>query len=192
MKTILASHNSFTFLKPKKWYMTPFNFISKCQSKTIEEQYNLGTRYFDLRVSFNKFGNVELRHGLMIYKGGMNEISKALTFLNERPFTVYVRVIHETNKYKDTNTSRELFTMLCIHLENTYKKIKFLDGRTKYNWEEVYSFNNSNPELNADFSSVKGSKLNDLWPWLYAKTHNKKAIENNSSKYLMLDFVNIQ
>jgi len=46
--------------------------------------------------------------------------------------------------------------------------------------------------MDEDFSSVKGSKFNDLWPWLYAKRHNRKAIKKCKNNWLMIDFVDIQ
>jgi hypothetical protein len=27
----IASHNSFTYLRPRRWYMRPFAFMARCQ-----------------------------------------------------------------------------------------------------------------------------------------------------------------
>lgn len=190
-KPILASHNSFTYLKPKRWYMRPFNFISKCQSKTIQEQYSkYHVRIFDLRVAFDKHGDPFIRHGLMNY--GYNNITEVLDWLNSRRGNVYVRVIFEISKKKNSIENEVKFMQYCEYLENRYPNIKFTTGVRKYDWRQIYKFTNELPAMDADFSSVKGSKFNDLWPWLYAKKHNKEAMKNCKSKYLMLDFIEIQ
>ena len=49
----LASHNTLSYLSPRKFYLKPFKFIARCQSKTIEEQYsNYDIRFFDF-ISIN-------------------------------------------------------------------------------------------------------------------------------------------
>lgn len=190
-KLILASHNSFTYLKPKRWYMKPFNFMSKCQSKGIREQYNdYNVRLFDLRVAFDKHLNPYIRHGIMNY--GYKDVEASLSFLNSRNDTIYVRVILENNSREYNDKQSTSFYNYCKYLQDKYPNIKFLDGVRKFDWVRLYDFGNNYPSMDADFSSVKGSKIDDLWPWLYAKKHNKKAIENCKSKYLMIDFVEIQ
>nr|DAH01868.1 MAG TPA: hypothetical protein [Crassvirales sp.] len=32
----LGTHNSMSYLKPKRWWMRPFHFIAKCQSRHID------------------------------------------------------------------------------------------------------------------------------------------------------------
>ena len=46
----LASHNSLSYIKPKKWWEKLINFTSKCQSYDIETQYEYGVRLFDIRI----------------------------------------------------------------------------------------------------------------------------------------------
>jgi len=47
---ILGSHNSWSYLPPKKWYMKPFRFTAQCQDWDIKTQYEHGVRCFDLRL----------------------------------------------------------------------------------------------------------------------------------------------
>ena len=65
----LGSHNSLTYLKPKKWYMCFFRFVAQCQSKSYEEQFESGIRMFDVRLRPSKNINDEpiIAHGLMEY-----------------------------------------------------------------------------------------------------------------------------
>lgn len=182
-----ASHNSFTYL-PVKWYMKPFNFMSRCQSKTIKEQYEeYGVRIFDLRVAFDKNGEAHVKHGFMDY--GVVDYN-TLEWLNSQEEPVYVRLLLE--KHNCSKRQEIMFTLYCSHMENTYPNIRFTEGRRKYDWAQLYAFKHTVPSMDADFSSVKGGKLNDLWPWYYAKKHNSNAIAVCERPYLMLDFVEIR
>ena len=71
---LIGSHNSWSYKKALKWYMRPFQFIARCQEVDVEKQFiEYGIRVFDLRVSFNKKGNVIICHGLMKYDADVFE-----------------------------------------------------------------------------------------------------------------------
>lgn len=200
-KLKLASHNSFTYLKPRKWYMRPFGFIAKCQSKSIKEQYGLNARLFDVRIAYDSKHRSFLKHGLISYNQ-LEDMMNDLYWLDSRSSKkdpVYIRLILERNKpifnTSKTATKRVIeetfFIGTCLYLKKLLPNIKFIGGVRKYDWVCLHSFGNKTPDMEADFSSVKGSKLNDLWPWLYAKLHNKKAKKSCKKKWLMLDFIEI-
>lgn len=92
---MLGSHNSFTYLTPVKWWMRLLTPWTKCQSKTIVEQYEAGVRYFDIRVSFDKRGNIRLVHNKVQYPPA--QLFEGLRMLNNKP-GVYVRVILDVRK----------------------------------------------------------------------------------------------
>lgn len=189
-KLKLGSHNSMTYLKPKKWWMYPFRFIAKCQSKSIEEQYEkYGIRVFDLRVSYDENSCIEFRHGLMSFRGDVRQV---LEYLNSRKTKVYVRLLLEVGEYADLERQEWLFTLDCETFEKNYPNIKFFCGRRKFDWKEVYKFRFKEPNIIQKVSSMQGNKLDDLWPWLYAKLHNKKSLEEVKEGWLFLDFIEIQ
>lgn len=181
---ILGSHNSMTYLPVKKWYLSPFKFIAKCQSKTIEEQYNSGVRLFDLRISYTKSMFPEFRHGLIAFKGNVYDTIK---WLSERPEPVTVRLTLETSK-EDT-VQEFLFIKDCSDFVSKYPSITFINGRRKFDWKQLYKFE-KDPELVQMVSSMTGSKYDDWWPWLYAKLHNIENLEKYKDvDYLMIDFI---
>ena len=49
---MIGSHNTFSYLPAKHWWVTILKPWYKCQNKTIYEQYNSGVRYFDVRVRY--------------------------------------------------------------------------------------------------------------------------------------------
>ena len=179
---ILGSHNSWTYLPLKKWYLKPFRFISKCQDLSIIEQYNLGVRCFDLRIRFNKNLELEVCHG--IFKYSINEeLLKC---------DLDVRIIHEArNKKQYTSYSVIEFKRYCFKLLKTYNNIKFWCGRNLYNWTVDFEFYN-NPSCEEKYSSVCSPKLIDDWyPRLFAYFNNKKIIKAGTDKeILLIDFVN--
>lgn len=192
----LASHNTLSYLKPKQWWFKPFKFMARCQSKTIEEQFNdYGIRFFDFRVSFDKNNNVIFKHGFFIYDTDRT-IDEYLSWLESQNKAVTVRILLE--EFKD-NGHEELFKSLCERVENTYKKIKFCGGTYKRGSNKIYKFkyykNIKYAELHSSVTDTY-SFFDEFFPWIYAKTKNKSNIEkmknNKEYNYLMIDFVNIQ
>lgn len=180
----LASHNSMTYLPIKKWWLKPFRFIAQCQNKTIEEQYQAGVRMFDIRIAFNKqTPNPEFKHGLMSYKGN---VLNTLNEINSFQEPIYVRLILETHK-KDSY-SEDMFITYCNLFEKQYTNIKFFCGVRKYDWKELYHFNTILPSIKEIYASYQLPKIDDLWPWLYAKLHNRK-IKDIEEDFLMIDYV---
>lgn len=190
---ILGSHNSMSYLKPKKWYLYPFRFIAKCQNKTIQEQYEeYKVRVFDIRIAYNKNGIPEFRHGTMSFKGVTLE--EILEYLNKKRTKPYVRLILELNKCnKDTTRQTFLFKQDCQRFQDTYTNIRFFGAFRKFDWEQIFEFKLKDLDINQKVSSMQGNKIDDLWPWLYAKLNNKKSIkEGTKHKCLMLDFIDIR
>ena len=185
---ILASHNSLTYLKPKYWIMNLFKWFYRCQTKTIEEQYLAGVRYFDFRICFNKFGIPKFRHGLTEFKTDGKELFNILEYLNQYK-DIVIRVVLE--KVKDS-TDYDLFRMLCQEIQEKYVNIKFCCGEYKKTKEVIYDFKTTiEIPIYEKYSSVIGSKLNDIYPYGFAKKHNQDYINQYKEQncYLMLDFI---
>ena len=180
---MIGTHNSMTYLKPKKWYMYPFNFIAKCQSVDIKKQYELGARIFDIRISYDKDDNPEFRHGKIAYKG---DVHKVLEYLNTIP-NIKVRLILEIDK---SDFGKEiLFISNYYRFKEKYANISFYEGRRKYDWKQIIDL--PTLDLIQAVGSMQGSKLNAVWPWLYAKRNNIKNLKKYYNKpYLLIDFIN--
>ena len=66
----------------------------------------------------------------------------------------------------------------------------FFGGNRKYDWKVVHDFGIQEPTLDDKYSSTTGSKIDDLWPWLYARLNNKSNIQNGTNKdVLFIDFI---
>lgn len=178
----LGSHNTMTYAKPKKWWMYPFRFFAKCQSKNILDQYLSGARWFDLRISFDKKCDPEFRHGMMTYKEDVYQVLDFFNYLNDP--TMIVRILLE----KD----HPFFADFCSYIEQAYPNVRFSGGQRKSDWKKVYNFKNEpSYTIEENYSSMPSNpKWYGVWPWLYAKLRNKK-IKETDKDFLLLDFVHL-
>lgn len=192
----IGSHNSMSYLKARKWYMEPFRFAARCQAVSIQTQYEkYGIRLFDIRIKFNKNGEVMFAHGAMEYECDMDSIFK---YLNEVPEPVDCRILLENKPDQFEN----LFILWCQNTKKKYPNIRYFGGRNKYTWKEVYHYKYQGPTFLDKYSSynveetgkpITGTYLDDWFPFLYAWKHNRENIEIGTDRdYLMIDFVNIQ
>lgn len=186
----IGTHDSMTYLEPKKWWMKPFHFMARCQKVDIKEQYKLGARMFDLRIHYDKDGILEFRHGFMSFKG---DVEKVLEYLNSRRTKSYIRLILEVNKSNNLIKQELLFKHDCRKWEEKYKKLVFFCGRRKFDWKQVYEFKTKEPVINQLVSSMTWKIWDDWFPWIYAKLMNKKNLAKYDSKdWLLIDFIDIR
>ena len=184
---MIGSHNSLTYLPVRQWYLKPFKWMAKCQSKPILDQYSkYGIRLFDFRVRFDT-GNPIIAHGPFEFESKTNcdvlEFLFWLDYVTELSGDpVYVRLILESNKkMKDQDKQELCFQEFCEYCIHKYPHLTFFGGK-KESWT---------------------AKIDDFWPWLYAKLYNKKNYAkyylsagsytlNDGFGVLFLDFVNIK
>lgn len=186
------THNSWSFLRPRTFLGRIFNFMAKCQSKNIQEQYeNYNVRMFDLRVRLEN-GHPIICHGLFEYQ--YDQLENDLDYLNNKK-DVYVRIFLEVRTPRqDTDKQRIWFLNYCKSLEQIYENIKFCGGGPTYSGSiNYYKFKYNCPTSEGCHASwATYNKLDDLWPWLYAKLHNKESREKGTDyEFLSLDFVEI-
>lgn len=193
---VLGSHNSWSYLPPRRWWMKPIGFMAKCQRVDIRTQYEkYGVRCFDLRVRFNKYGLGIVAHGIVEYCFTASKIYEDLAWLDAQG-DCYVRVVHEVRSAKQyKNRQRNLFRHFCERLEDEYKNIRFWCGRELFCWGYDYHFPGyDEPTCEERYASVCPPKLiDDWWPWLFARLHNRDILAAGTKKdILLIDFVDIK
>lgn len=191
---IIGSHNSWSFLRPRKWWMRLIAFTARCQRYDIRTQYETyGVRCFDLRLRFTDQGNIIIAHGLVEYENHQQRLLfDELPFLDKKG-DVFVRVILETRSKKQyTPLQVSCFRQYCQKFVEIYPNIHFWCGRNLFNWEVDYAFKEE-PTCEEKYSSVCPPKvIDDWWPWLYAWIHNPKNIsQGTKSDILLIDYVDI-
>jgi len=172
--------------------MRPLAFMARCQSVDIKRQYELGVRCFDLRVRF-EYGQFLVAHGIIEYDIDREALRKDLEWIDARKDCM-VRVLHEvrTKKQYET-TSKIFFESFCYVIQSDYRNIRFWNGRNLYNEEKDYDFG-WEPSNDGKYASVCPPWLvDDWWPWLYARLHNRRNLEKGTDKeVLLIDFVDIK
>ena len=84
MTMILGSHNTWSYLKPRKWWQKLLRFTAQCQREDLTMQYvRHDVRCFDLRLRFDDNGNAQIVHGLIEYDYTPAEIEHDLYNLND-------------------------------------------------------------------------------------------------------------
>lgn len=73
-----GSHNTLTAYPVRRWYMHILQPFARCQRKNVEEQIACGARAFDLRVRFDRVGNLEPCHGLVTFEADVPAIVAGL------------------------------------------------------------------------------------------------------------------
>lgn len=193
MKTYkLGSHNTMSYLSPKQWWMKPFHFVAKCQNKDIVHQYeDCGVRVFDIRIKWDDKNNKwNYAHGSMIFDSGVLGINEILSYLNGVEEQVYIRLILEYSKApKNINAIVDKFIEDVKEWRSVYNNITFFEFRRKYDWKQLIK-SDYNPSVYQAVSSMTGSIIDDWYPYLYAKTHNKDILQQGTDKdILLMDFV---
>lgn len=190
---ILGSHNSWSFLPPKKWWQKALAFTARCQKKDIQEQYALGVRCFDLRLRLIN-GEWHIVHNSFDY-GLLEGIMYDLSWLH-RQGDVVIRILHDVRKERDyTKEAVEKFKSFCAELIlDIYPDIKWWCGRNLYNWEEDFVFDYK-PVCHEFYSSVCSPRIIDDWfPFIYASRNNAwiRSGEYGDDEILLIDFVDIK
>lgn len=188
-ETINGSHNSMSYLPPRRWWhmlMLPF---ARCQSKTIDEQLAAGARCFDMRISFDHDGIASFLHGWCRF-GGDETITGVLERLQRHGEPIYVRLILEepltlwnTVKkalglkatQKPDAANEYYFPRRCALYQKTYRGITFLGGRRKYDWSQLYDFGTDGIPMHQHVSSMDLAApwWQRLLPWLYARKYSE-------------------
>lgn len=182
---ILGSHNSMSYLPLKNWWVAPFNFMARCQKVDYRKQYEqFGVRLFDLRIGFFNGDCPMFCHGLANFKGDVNEV---LRYLNEQGDCT-IRIILEKG-------DQDIFKRWVAHWRATFRDINWTTGVAKKGWQDLCGMKSIEKYIRHLYSSMQGTKLDDLCPWLWAKRNNEKIFANldkNEPVYVMVDFVNIR
>ena len=174
----IATHNSCTGEKGKGLLSLLVSPFSKCQSKTLAEQYDAGVRYFDVRYKYStKRGCYVCAHGLWESERSLREVLQELNdFLG-----CYVMLTCESGAPLTYASIRNL--------------IKVLPGI------QFTSFNRKLPRWRMDFCHTKVAHANaytvldwSSWctllpiPWLWKKLRNDHPKFNNTM-FTMVDFI---
>ena len=215
---MLGSHDTFTYLKAEDWFTRLLKPFWKCQSMTLQEQYDYGVRFFDIRINrnykpglFNKIFHKKdnspywsLGHGIAEIEENkefqFNTVEDICKYFNTKFPDSYYRIIFE----RGNNNDKEIFKQQIIGLENKYFGLCWYG--IKKPWITLYynpPFSNFdeltcklfNWDIEKSFwFNIKKFKINYIIK-PYAKSHNPKItkeILENKNKVIFIDYIGIE
>ena len=192
---IIGSHNSWSYLRPRRWWMRLIGFTARCQRVDVYDQFDkYDVRCFDLRIRFDGLGNVLLCHGIVEYECTYYDLVGMLEWLNDRRSGVVIRLLLDLRgvRKSEWDEQRRLFTSFYNGVLRCFKNLQFILGRELPTWHKLIL-----PLMDGDvderYSSVRSPKWIDDWfPWLYARLNNHKNLqEGTESDIMLIDFVDI-
>lgn len=205
---MIATHDSYTYQKPKNIFMNLIKIFWKCQKVDIDKQYELGTRIFDVRVASykDKKDNNKIKwqtaHGMAKFRIKFDTIESICElFYNKYPGSV-LRIYLEDSKV--VPEIREEYKRQCDEAFTKYKDMLW-DMGTHHPW--VSSHYNKHYDIkeyychlfnwNTDRDIKYNLKNFDWTSWslpYYAKKHNpvitKEMIEDPKTMYI-LDYIGV-
>lgn len=184
----LASHNSWSFGRPQRWWMRIFQPFSKCQDLDIREQFHAGVRMFDLRLK--KYRNaMYTSHGMVVYGSPSQDIVVLNNLAQTWGEHVYVRVLLESRFPSPEEV--HMFRDYCEWLERRFAWITFFGGHGAHGdiwYLNFYRFSGKVPTPFENHCSI-ASGFHPI-PYLYARKHNRKHNpEESPNVFLMQDFI---
>lgn len=189
---MIGSHDSFTYKSPENPIFKLFSIFWKTQSLTLEQQYNKGVRYFDIRIRYTENKTLQPCHGIVdLGIGQYSSLYNLITTLHGKFPKAKFRVILERGNesifIKESEEIKNLFYIDQIAIKKNWKVIKesklaFID----YTWcpfRSDYSLkeNIKNWWKTTRFSTIKK----------WAKKHNPQITPEliDSEIIYFIDFV---
>ena len=177
----IATHNSVTGENGKdflSWLVAPF---SRCQAKSIAEQYAAGCRYFDLRMK-KKRGKWVMAHGLWTASSSSEEVFSYLN--NGVDEEVYASITYEGKgtSYDLQELQGKISGLGEGRLKVVELNIKKPQWKCYKQYEEV--------PCRADYTILDGSDWRTYipLPWLWNKLYHKRH-DFNDTIFTMVDFL---
>ena len=174
----IATHNSVTGERGRGFLSLLVAPFSKCQSKTLAEQFEVGCRYFDIRYKWSdKRKEYVCAHGLWESQKTLNDVLKEINSFGD----CYVMMTCESGDPLSDDG-------INFHIEN-YPKIHFTSFNVKHpEWKVVRSINPV-PSV-SKFKILDWSTWHTLLPipWLWKKVYFDKP-EFNEEVFTMVDFL---
>ena len=201
---VIGSHNAWSHLSTKKWWMNIINFIAKCQRVDIQTQYNkYDVRCFDVRIRFDSDRNPIVSHGIIEYNYSSQDFLKDLAWLNSKK-DVIIRIMLDIRGIQYSIKSREyknrqivyqryMFAMFYHQTLRAYfPNLRFINCKELPSGNKIIEDAEQIKEY-GNYSSVSNKWYHKLSPLLHAKNNNKttRAQYQDTDNLVLMDFVDI-
>lgn len=190
---MLGSHNTFTYLPATSDLYNNMSALWRCQYKTLQEQYECGVRFFDVRVA------LEVKAGKNMWRAAHGDVrlNKLFTTIGAI-FEIFKTMPGSSFRLilEDDGGKKEFIEAVEPYIKNPQDICRFIG--IKKNWEVLYS--NMLPltdycyvpwNSGASFmENLKHMELSTIKDW--AIKHNPKvtlAMINDNSRIEFMDWI---
>lgn len=177
-----GSHNSLTGYKPKRWwgwFLLPF---ARCQRAAVGQQMENGARVFDLRVRFDRFGNLEPCHGLVTFKADVQGVVSRLETSG-----CYYRVVLENRLGGHSVKDGDLERLKSMFLNKEHRCCLYVSD--KRNWNTSYNKYCGRRYWEKNMHAGTWGIIPILWLWKYRKLREYHSMNVNTHTIYWYDFV---
>lgn len=117
---ILGSHNSLSYLPIKnKW-----NLFMRCQNHTLNEQYNLGVRLFDIKVRYN--GKIQFCCGNTVFDYTESQFYEDVRHFGGEAYFKFT--LDMKNKPEISTLIKQFFFDFIVDFSHTFRNIVTIVG----------------------------------------------------------------
>lgn len=187
---ILGTHNSFTgepLIRKQRWLKWIINPFSRCQNKTVLQQFDAGVRVFDIQISLIN-GEWIATHGIAKYS---TPVIYILEKLNNYNTPIYIKIGLDNGK------DVELFKVFIETLKSTFKNITIFQVYKEKPWEILYTLDNFSVTEHYWSLSWAKTMANKWWkffyyipiPKLWSSLYKDKWKNEVTTEYYITDFV---
>ena len=199
---MICSHDSYTYMKSTNWFYNLFSCFWRCQRKTIDEQYALGVRCFDIRV-IKKKDKWYMAHGKAKFNQSFDSLEEIMKYFKKNYKKSILRIILEDHGYDEKISN--LFIDEADFIVSKYKDMIW-SIYIKHPWTCIYKSEIEynmvyytchlfNWDLDRSFiENIKHFDFNSISIKRWAKKHNveitSKMIKDKTTIHLM-DYIGI-
>lgn len=187
----IATHNSASGERPKNLLSCLVLPFARTQSKTIEEQYNAGCRYFDIRVKWVG-GELYCAHGLFTTARTAHDILREINGFPEKCYVIltYEGRIKGEKELEEFRLSVECFQQIFRYINWGQTAVKYTDRGIKVDWKVILPALEPSEKCVQGFLPLDGRSWQTYLPipWLWKKIYHNRP-KFSEENYLMVDFL---
>ena len=197
----LGTHNSGTSYKLVWWqrlFTLPFQLVSQCQTRTIEQQLEDGIKWFNLQITYYNDEFV-FSHGICIYDYKVNDVLMEMLKYSSKECPIYFTLSLDKNFLLGQNEDKykeyvEFVKSFCKNHPTIKLLYAVIEGKNEFIYRSKNSINCGEHYCTLNWSKLHAKSWIDKLPLpkRHAKIYNKQYIEENKFDYLMLDFYEIK
>ncbi len=204
---IKGTHNSLTRYEMLGWqrlFQWLFNPLSKCQNKTIEEQFREGVRLFDIQIAEldNQWYS---SHGFIWYDTYPDVILDCLDYVAMSKNIKIGILLGLDNHSRLTNRppfEKERFLQLVSNFNSHFPNLTLVRAYIEKPWQVIYNNEEISSNMFEKYWSLGWAKsmqkhwwqfyyyfpIPRFWKWIYGKQWDKEA-EESGKTYYITDFI---